>query len=711
VRVLPSLLLDCAGDQPAASISQRCIVFLSPSTWQPESFILAASARSPALVRVIDQLVTSTANATVELVASGCGRHAVTVQLRNAAGAVLLQFIHDFVVFPTFRASNLLQPLLVDTKGSKVAILFDEPVLLAMNMRAEVFCSGGGTTATDSQVPFMASSVDITVPWRPFKDSNNSCVVRVRAIAQQYVSSLVLSFSAAMTDALAAVHGQLYFTVAQPGSFPVYFPSSFNRAESASCSGDSTASVVCRTHGLDAAASARFANVTVTCMAVGTALVKVSLLLASASYEVLCLQPLVVDRYAVHVRVGHVVSLRASMISPCTLGVECPEKWSCSIQDDTISFVPPLSADAVTVIVLMSLGPTSCMNNATVTIHAHPLAVFAQSLLLLPPSPDERGGLVASGHLFGPISSDSRAPLLYSSAPRLMTFCNLSIDINRMAFTVTFIRSDVSQSALPCAQPQPDRLLSTSGCPAASSSCASISMVFPCDECVFAPGLFAPSPSASTLQLTQAVALVAGNDMFVGTVTQLPRQSSVVLPLSLVLAATDPVAVSFAAGSCATIVPTAAVFSGVRTVVEMQVTWASSGICRITASSPTFPPLNFAIINAVPPVVMTPQIVRANVWQRTVIITLSVPADLLMNHAVVQLAVSSQNETVGSLPSHSALVDVHCSCLRVPLTIRFPGITRIRSIFVEGPRDLAGVQQVEPRFRSNFCLVISSSRF
>jgi hypothetical protein len=98
---------------------------------------------------------------------------------------------------------------------------------------------------------------------------------------------------------------------------------------------------------------------------------------------------------------------------------------------------------------------------------------------------------------------------------------------------------------------------------------------------------------------------------------------------------------------------------------------------------------------------MTPQVVRANVWQRTVIITLSVPADLLMNHAVVQLAVSSQNETVGSLPSESALVDVRCSCLRVPLTIRFPGITRIRSIFVQGPGDLAGVQQVQARFCGN----------
>jgi hypothetical protein len=112
-----------------------------------------------------------------------------------------------------------------------------------------------------------------------------------------------------------------------------------------------------------------------------------------------------------------------------------------------------------------------------------------------------------------------------------------------------------------------------------------------------------------------------------------------------------------------------------------------------------FPPLNFTVINAVPPVVMSPSIVRANVWQRTVILTLNVPSNIATGIARVQLVVSSQNETVGSLPPDSVDVDSRCSCARVPLTIRSPGITRIRSLFVEGPSDLMGLQQVQQRHR------------
>ncbi len=694
MRVLPSLLVDCVGNQPPPRHPQECVVFLSPSVWQPDSFTIFASARSPAVVRVINRLVTSVANASIELIAASSGSHAVVMQLLDSAGTVLVQSIHEFVVFPTFSAATRLQHLVVDTVGSKISLIFDDPVLLAMSIRTEVFCSGGGTTATDTRVSLMVSSLEIVVPWRPFKDSNNSCTVHVQAMARQFTSSHMLSFSAAMTDTIATIKQPLQFTVGRPGTFPVYLPSSFNMQQPASCSGDSTASAVCSTHGLDAAASARFANVSVTCKTVGPAFVSVSLFSASVSFEVLCLQPLVIDRYVAHVRVGHTVSLRAALNPPCTLDVDCPQRWSCITQDTTVSIVPPTSAHAVTAVVLMSIGPASCMNNATVTIHAHPLAVFAQPLLLLPPSPDEQGGLVASGHLFGPIASDLHAPLLYSSSPRLMTFCNLSIDSTRMMFTVVFIRSDVSQAALPCARAQPDPSLSTTACPVASSSCMSIALVFPCDECVSAPGPSTPAPSASALQLTQAVALAAGNSMFVGTVSYLPRQSSIALSISLVLPTIEQVAVSFTPGPCVSILPTAAVFSGMQLVVEMQVTWASSGICHITASSSTFPPINFTVINAVPPVIMSPQVVRANMWQRSVIITLNLPPSVVAGQASVQVALSSQNETVGVLPSESVAVDFRCSCVRVPMTIRFPGSTRIRSLFVEAPDDLVGLQQV-----------------
>jgi hypothetical protein len=136
-------------------------------------------------------------------------------------------------------------------------------------------------------------------------------------------------------------------------------------------------------------------------------------------------------------------------------------------------------------------------------------------------------------------------PFLYSSAPRMITFCNLTIDPVRMAFTVTLLRSDVAQPALPCALPQADTSLSTAGCPVSSSSCMSITVLFPCDECIFAPGPATPTPFAAALQLTQAVAVAAGGDLFVGFVWQLPRQSSVALTLALVLPITDPVAVTF----------------------------------------------------------------------------------------------------------------------------------------------------------------------
>jgi len=313
-----------------------------------------------------------------------------------------------------FSIRTLSQPLSVSTSGAKVSLVLDDVVLLAMSMRTEVACSGGGTTATDTQVPFMVTSLDISVPWRPFKGTNNSCSVRVRAISRQFTSSRVLTFAAAMADSLAVIQQPLQFTVGLPGSFPVYAPSSYNGAEAASCSGDAAASVVCSTRILDASAYARFVNVTVTCKTAGSARVKVSLLQASVSFDVLCLVPLVIDRLVVHVRVGHFASLRAALTPPCVLAVDCPTaEWSCSAHDGGVSIAPPDSAAAVTFVVLMSLGPSSCMNNATVKVYTHPLAVFAQPLLLLPPSSDERGGLLASGHLFGPISSELHLPFLY----------------------------------------------------------------------------------------------------------------------------------------------------------------------------------------------------------------------------------------------------------------------------------------------------------
>ena len=638
--------------------------------------------------------MTSLANATIELEAATSGAHAVTVQLLDSAGTALLQLAHEFVVFPTFSVRAMSQPLFVNTTGARVSLVFGSPVLLSMSMRTQVVCTGGGATASDTHVPFMASSSEISVPWRPFRGTNNSCSVRVRAISRQFSSSLVLTFAASMADALAAVQQPLQFTVGQPGSFPVYLPSSYSGADTALCTGDAAASVICSTRILDAAATAHFVNVTVTCNTVGPALVTVSLLQASVSFDLLCLIPLVIDRSVVHVRVGHFASLHAVLTLPCVLAVDCPIGWSCSVQDAGASIAPPNSAASITSLVFMSLGPSSCMNNATVTVHSHPLAVFAQPLLLLPPSPDDRGGLLATGHIFGPMSTDLNVPFLYSSAPRMITFCNLTIDPVRMAFTVTLLRSDVAQPALPCALPQVDTSLSTAGCPVSSSSCMSITVLFPCDECIFAPGPATPTPFAAALQLTQAVAVAAGGDLFVGFVWQLPRQSSVALMLALVLPTTDPVAVTFTSGPCASILPPAAVFSSVQAKAEMQVTWASSGVCYITATSSVFPPLNFTVINAIPPVIMSPPIVRANIWQRTVIITLNVPSNIMTGIARVQLIVSSQNETVGLLPSDSVAIDSSCNCARVPLTIKSTGITRIRSLFVEGPSDLMGLQQV-----------------
>lgn len=152
----------------------------------------------------------------------------------------------------TCSAATRLQPLVVDTVDSKISLIFDDPVLLAMSIRTEVVCSGGGTTATDTRVSLMVSSLEIVVPWRPFKDTNNSCTVHVQAMARQFTSSHMLSYSAAMTNTIATIKQPLQFTVGQPGTFPVYLPSSFNMQQPASCSGDSTASAVCRTHGLDA---------------------------------------------------------------------------------------------------------------------------------------------------------------------------------------------------------------------------------------------------------------------------------------------------------------------------------------------------------------------------------------------------------------------------------------------------------------------------
>jgi hypothetical protein len=695
LRVLPSLLLDCFGNQPSPNSHQKCDVFLSPSIWQPDSFTLAASARSPAVVRVMERLVTSVSNASLELFAETSGVHAVTVQLLDSKGAVLLQFVHEFVVFPSFSAREFSQPLVVNTIGSKISLSFDDSVLLAMSMRAEVVCSGGGTTAADFHVPLMAASIDVTVPWRPFKASNNSCNVRVRAIARQFTSLHALSFSATMTEALAAVQQPLQFTVGQLGSFPVYLPPSFNNAESVTCSADDVAHVTCSTRSLDTAALARFVDVVVTCKVVGSAAVTVSMQRASASFAVACLHPLVVDRPVVHVRVTHIASLRASLIQPCTLAIDCPTSWSCSFSDASISIVPPVTADAVTSLVLMSMGPASCMNNATITVYAHPLAVFSQPLLLLPPSPDNRGGLVASGRVFGPISSTSPVLLVFSSAPRLLTFCNLTLDSSRKEFSIVFVRNDISQAALPCEVPLLDASLSTTGCPAASSICTSITMVFPCDECVFAPGTSAPAPSASAVQLTQSVALAAGGSFFVGSVSQLPRQSSIALSLSLVIPSNGPVVVSFTSGPCATITPTSFLFSAAQPVVQMQVYWASAGTCHIAASSPAFSALNFTVINAVPSVVMSPAVVRSNVWQRMVILTLNVPTNLVNGQTRLRLELSSHNETVGSVPSDSVAIDFRCSCARVPFTIRSPGTTRIRSVFVEGPDDVTGLQQVD----------------
>ena len=152
----------------------------------------------------------------------------------------------------TCSAATRLQPLVVDTVDSKISLIFDDPVLLAMSIRTEVVCSGGGTTATDTRVSLMVSSLEIVVPWRPFKDTNNSCTVHVQAMARQFTSSHMLSYSAAMTNTIATIKQPLQFTVGQPGTFPVYLPSSFNMQQPASCSGDSTASAVCRTHDLDA---------------------------------------------------------------------------------------------------------------------------------------------------------------------------------------------------------------------------------------------------------------------------------------------------------------------------------------------------------------------------------------------------------------------------------------------------------------------------
>ena len=631
-------------------------------------------------------------NASIELAAASSGAHSVTLQLLDAVGAVLLQVVHEFIVFPMFSVRALPQPLAVPPAGAAVAVVFHDPVYLDMSMRAEVVCSGGGVTATATHVNFMASAVDIIVPWRPFMGSNNSCIVRVRAMARQHVSLREVTFSASMADALAAVAQPLQFTVGRPSAFPVYLPSSFNGAEPAACAGDAVASVDCSTRGLDAAMSARYVDVTVTCQAVASAVVTVSVPLSSVSFDVLCLRPFALDRSVLHVRVAHIASVRAAVMPPCSLGIDCPDGWTCTVQDATATIVPPLSADAVTVITLMSIGVSSCMNNASVTVHAHPLAVFAQPLLRLPPSPDERGGLVASGRLYGPISSLLQSPLLYSSAPRLMTFCNLSVDPMRMAFSVTLLRSDVSQAALPCALPQPDLSLSASGCISATSLCVSVALDFPCDECRFAPGPFAPAPSAAAVQLTQAVALVSGNSLYVGAVSQLLRQSSISLSLSLVLPTLEPVSVSFSSGTCADVLPKTIAFAGVQAVAEMQVTWLRSGVCHITASSSAFAPLNFTVINAVPPVLMSPAVVRANMWQRSVIITITAPSHLLTSTTSIQVSASSQ--TVGAFPSESFAVDARCSCARVPFAITSPGSTQVRAVFVEGPTDLIGFQQV-----------------
>jgi hypothetical protein len=110
-----------------------------------------------------------------------------------------------------------------------------------------------------------------------------------------------------------------------------------------------------------------------------------------------------------------------------------------------------------------------------------------------------------------------------------------------------------------------------------------------------------------------------------------------------------------------------------------------------------FPALNFTVINAVPPVVMSPAVVRANLWQRTVVVTLNVPSNLLLGSASIQMIASAHNESVGSLPSEPVAVDPRCSCAHLPFTIRSPGVTRVRSVFVQGPSDLTGFQQVAPR--------------
>jgi hypothetical protein len=160
------------------------------------------------------------------------------------------------------------------------------------------------------------------------------------------------------------------------------------------------------------------------------------------------------------------------------------------------------------------------------------------------------------------------------------------------------------------------------------------------------------------------------------------------------LPSNSPVAVSFSSGPCAAVVPEEALFLSMQHVIELQVTWASPGICHITASSSSFRPLNFSVINAVPPVVMSPPVVRTNLWQRTAIITLDVPPNLASRASAVQLTVSSQNETVGSFPQDSVYADFRCSCVRVAMVLRAPGSTRVRAVFVQGPADLVGVEQV-----------------